>query len=544
MTVEVRINNSSVSFRNLRKHSGIDRFESIRFDTDYRTIVGNESVGLYVDGILEYEGKIIDQSEKEDGIIEVSSIDRTWDLKKRQVPYTEFTYENMEWNRIIKNLLLEFDWISDELLVPTLIDYNSSGWSTSYGAISVTQNTSYKLFGDGSLKLEFDPSNANGVAVFYRSSTYEDLMNYSNYKLQMEYYVSSSDLQNFSYLDLRLYDGNNSYICNIWYRGDFIPDRMATVNFDLNNPNVSTSGVDLSNITNVFLLFDLCGSNTSSYFYINLIGGNIGTNQSTIPYIHFVHDDIQNAIRTTADMVGRYCYIDHENSRFITTKRGEINVSGEVIQKYIGSIEWETEYSDIYNFIYVKGGRENGSAENDYITEFSYDGESFVKYGMSEYKPHVDEELINRSTCKLMADYLRDKYKDPRINGRIRNVPYQSDFIPGYTVNVSGTLHDGEYLIQSVDTDFEDMTCDLVLSNSPVTIENEIRDIKNSIELLKRHVVPLYTDGKPIYVEMETMRRDSSLNISETFNSNFIFGDNFGSLWGGLRKDYDTIHKV
>ena len=384
--VDTKINGSSVYFRDVSKTKSINSFEQVNFTTNYQSITGNESIGIYVNSSIVYEGIIIDQSENDNGTMDVRSVDKTWKLKDTQVQYTEIAYNDMTWTNIVDHLLVLHTW---------------------------------------------------------------------------------------------------------------------------------------------------CNFSTTRY-----------SNVSSIPHIHFVHASTDEAIRKTMDLVGYYPIYDYENSELVAIKKGDLNTSADIVQEYIGEIDWETDYSEIYNFIYIKGGRENGSAANDYITEFDYDGTSLRTYGKKEYPPYVDEELINRSTCKLMASYLKDKYKDPIINGRLSNLPYRSDYQAGYTVNISNSQHDGEYLIQYVSTDFEKMTSDVVVSNSPVSIENEIRDIQNDIELLKKHAMPLYTDNKLIWVTLENMRRTTSLTVQETEGTSLIFPFNFNGVWGGFKIFDESIHRI
>ena len=214
--IDVKINASSVYFRDLRVSNALNGFSRIRFKTDTQ-VQGNESVAIYSDSTKVVEGIILSSSETEDGYTEIEAVERAWEFKRRQVPYTEYTFENMEWNRIVRQLLLDYDWISDEMLVPTLVDYNSSGWTVGFNAVSVSQVKENYIFGDGSLLFEFNSSGEIPQAAFYLSSSFPDLSNYSDCKLQIEYYVSSSDLQNFSSFYLFMYDSNNSYIANVWH---------------------------------------------------------------------------------------------------------------------------------------------------------------------------------------------------------------------------------------------------------------------------------------------------------------------------------------
>lgn len=263
----------------------------------------------------------------------------------------------------------------------------------------------------------------------------------------------------------------------------------------------------------------------------------------TLPYIHFVLDSLLGAIQVLCDFENQFCWWDSDTGAFETAAIGDINASTEIINEYTSEIQWRTDYSQIYNLIYVKGGQENGSG--DYITTFSWDGESESVYGRKEFKPHVDEEITNISTSQELSDALLIKYKDPIINGQVFGVPYDSEIRIGRTVNVSNTNYNGSYLIQSVTYNLENMLMNITLTNTPIEIENKIRDIDTSIEILKRHVIEAYNSARPINYKLEKMRINSSLNISELQIEHFRFDiDTFGTNFGGIELTNDTIHKV
>jgi hypothetical protein len=75
---------------------------------------------------------------------------------------------------------------------------------------------------------------------------------------------------------------------------------------------------------------------------------------------------------------------------------------------------------------------------------------------------------------------------------------------------------------------------DIDFSNMPVLFEQEIRDIQADLERLKRSTMNLYEEGKPILIEMETLKRGSSLITSAEFHIGATLPFELPAELGGL----------
>lgn len=269
----------------------------------------------------------------------------------------------------------------------------------------------------------------------------------------------------------------------------------------------------------------------------------ISESMGTISYIRFVHEHIATGLNTIADLLGKYWFWSPIDSKLRIVALGDLTSLTTIDAKYIAEESWKTDYTKIYNRVYVKGGHVDGNDANPLVVKFAWDGASQERYGLREFKPYTDTEIIKGDVAQDLADALLAKFKGRLITGMTRDMPYDADLKVGETIVISDTKHDGTYLVQSLSIDFEKWTMTAQLSNLPILFEQEIRDIQSDLERLKKSTVNLYEDGKPILIEMEMMKKGSAVSVTETFNSEMTLPITLPGTIGGLSLISDSIHK-
>ena len=269
----------------------------------------------------------------------------------------------------------------------------------------------------------------------------------------------------------------------------------------------------------------------------------ISESMGTISFIHFVHEYTAISLNNIADILGKYWFWSPIDSKLRMVALGDLTSSTTIDAKYIADESWKTDYTKIYNRVYVKGGHVDGNDANPLVVKFAWDGASHERYGLREFKPYTDTEIIKNDVAQSLADALLTKYKDALITAITRDMPYDANLKIGETIVVSNSKHDGTYLIQSLSIDFEKWTMTAQLSNLPILFEQEIRDIQSDLERLKKSTIELYEDGKPILIEMEMMKKGSTITPTETFNTEMTFPVTFPGTFGGLSLISDSIHK-
>lgn len=263
----------------------------------------------------------------------------------------------------------------------------------------------------------------------------------------------------------------------------------------------------------------------------------------TISYIHFVHEYISTSLNIIADLNSKYWFWNPIDGKLRMVALGDLTSSTSIDAKYIADESWKIDYTKIYNRVYVKGGHVDGNDTNPLVVKFAWDGASYQRYGLREFKPYIDKEIIKNDVAQKLADALLAKYKDAHITGTAQDMPYDADLKVGETIVISNTKHDGTYLIQSLLIDFEKWTMSVQLSNLPILFEQEIRDIQNDLERLKKSTVEMYEEGKPILIEMELMKKGSSVSLTETYNASMTLPITLPGTIGGLSLISDSIHK-
>ena len=264
----------------------------------------------------------------------------------------------------------------------------------------------------------------------------------------------------------------------------------------------------------------------------------------TIAYIRFVGQTRAEALNDIADLLGLYWFWNPIDSVLHLTELGYLASSTMIPARHIVEDEWETDFAEIYNLIYIKGGPIDGDPANGYVTKFAWDAVSEYNYGSREYKPYVDNELINETVAQKLADALLAKYKDPLVMGVARGIPYDPNLKIGEMIVISDTSHDGTYLVQRLTIDFETWTMEATLSNLPLLFEQTIRNIQADLDRLKKAAIPLYEEGKPILIRMELMRRDSTVAVTESFEDALTLPFELPATLGGMMLDRDTVHRI
>ena len=262
----------------------------------------------------------------------------------------------------------------------------------------------------------------------------------------------------------------------------------------------------------------------------------------TIAYVHFVEGNILDALTEIAEMCNKYWFWEPEDGKIRFVASGDLTSGTTINTEYISEEDWIEDETQIKNMIHIKGGHVDGNPSNALVIKIAWDGESDQQYKRREYT-HADEKIINESTAQKLADGLLALYKDPIETGEAYDVPYDEKLQVGRTVPISQTLHDGTYLIKTVEIDYEYETMNIQFSEMPWMLSHEIRDMQKELAILKRNAINTYESGKPILIKKELLKRGSSVTVTETFNDEMTFPVTFPGTFGGLSLISDSIHK-
>ena len=262
----------------------------------------------------------------------------------------------------------------------------------------------------------------------------------------------------------------------------------------------------------------------------------------TIGYVHFVEGNILDALTEIAEMCNKYWFWESETGEIHYVASGDLTSGTTINTIYISEEDWIDDETEILNMIHIKGGHVDGNPSNALVIKIAWDGESEQKYERREYT-YACEEMINESTAQKLADGLLALHKDPIETGEAYDVPYDELLKVGRTVPISQTLHDGTYLIKTIEIDYEYETMNIQFSEMPWILSHEIRDMQKELAILKRNAINTYESGKPILIKKEILKRGSSVSLTETFNTEMTFPVTFPGTFGGLSLISDSVHK-
>jgi hypothetical protein len=262
----------------------------------------------------------------------------------------------------------------------------------------------------------------------------------------------------------------------------------------------------------------------------------------TIPHVHFVDEKILDALTKIAEICDKYWFWEPEDGTIRYVESGDLASGTTINTEYISEENWIEDETEIRNMIHVKGGHKDDNPSNPLVIKIAWDSESEQKYGRREYT-YADKEITNEDTAQKLADGLLALHKDPIETGEAYDVPYDEKLKVGRTVPISQTLHDGTYLIKTIEIDYEYETMNIQFSEMPWILSHEIREMQKELAILMRNAIQTYEGGKPILIKKELMKKGSTVSVTETFNSELTVPFNVPGTIGGLSLIKDSIHK-